>query len=362
MLCPRHTREGRPAAAAIGFCGECIVTDEGCASAAADAHRRGRLAEGLVPIVPHDGNDVCPDCGNHCRLHDGELGFCGLRRAVGGHIKRVYGRRAIVSWYYDPLPTNCVADWVCPQMLQTGTRTGIVGRPVYNLAVFYGSCNSDCLFCQNATFRAMTRSGRPLMTPEELAACASPRTVCVCYFGGDPACNPEHSIATSEALVKQQAVRVCYETNGNLSRKWLGRITDVVRDSGGTIKVDLKALTPQLYTALTGIGNRTVINNFRHLAAIGRKREGEFLVASILLVPGYVGTKEVRRICDFIASCDPTIPTALLGFSPHHMMSDLPRTSRAHALAAREEALGAGLTNVRIGNAPFLSGEQYYFE
>ncbi|MFW9846229.1 MAG: radical SAM protein, partial [Candidatus Thorarchaeota archaeon] len=131
---------------------------------------------------------------------------------------------------------------------------------------------------------------------------------------------------------------------------------------GGTIKFDLKAVTPRLYTALTGISNTPVLNNFRRLSETGSGGNSEFLVASILLVPGYIGVGEVARLSSFISECNPAIPTALLGFHPHHAMSDLPRTSRSHANAARKAAEEAGLTNVRIGNIHLLSNTDYSFD
>ena len=154
---------------------------------------------------------------------------------------------------------------------------------------------------------------------------------------------------------------MCYETNGNISSKWLKPIAEVVRESEGTIKFDLKAVTPELYTGLTGVSNKVVLKNFERLAAEGRERDGEFLVASILLIPGYVGVSEVRKLCGFIANSDPTIPTALLGFHPHHVMRDLPRTSREHAKAALQTAKDAGLSNVRVGNVALLSSAKYSF-
>ena len=105
-----------------------------------------------------------------------------------------------------------------------------------------------------------------------------------------------------------------------------------------------------------------MLRNFRRLAKAGLKRDGEFVVASILLVPGYVGVKEVHHLAEFIADCDATIPTALLGFHPHHAMSDLPRTSRNHAEAALRAATDAGLSNVRIGNIHLLSSHDYDFK
>ncbi len=360
MLCPNHEDEGRIISKSIGQCSVCLDTDEGVLRAAKDRHKQLRINQNLVSSIPDGGRIVCPDCGNHCRLDEGKTGFCNLRVAERGKITHRFQGKAIASWYFDPLPTNCVADWVCP--VTKGDPTFSYARRLNNLAVFYGSCNSDCLFCQNDSFREMMAKGGPLMTPEELAAAANDRTACVCYFGGDPACNPVHSLETSKLLNKERQVRVCYETNGNMSRKWLTRIADTVMKTEGTIKFDLKAVTPRLYTALTSMTNSAVLNNFRFLSEKGLTRNGEFLVASILLVPGYVGVSEVRKLCEFIKECDPTIPTALLGFHPHHAMSDLPRTSRAHANAAKDVAKDTGLTNVRIGNLGLLSTKEYPFD
>ncbi|UCH04555.1 MAG: radical SAM protein [Candidatus Thorarchaeota archaeon] len=360
MLCPNHSDNARIVSRAIGRCSLCLESDKSVLEAAVRKHESLRESEGLVPAIPAAGAIVCPDCGNHCRLYEGNIGYCNLRVAKEGKVEHRFGRKAVVSWYFDPLPTNCVADWVCPVTKRDPAFH--YSRRLNNLAVFYGSCNSDCLFCQNTSYREMMARGSPLMTAEELASVANDRTACVCYFGGDPACNPEHSLETSRLLYQSRRVKVCYETNGNISTKWLGPIADIVKESGGTLKFDLKAVTPQIYKGLTGVSNKAVLANFEKLAKIGRERESEFLVVSILLVPGYIGISELRVLAQFIASQDPTIPTAMLGFSPHHAMSDLPRTSRAHAETAKTVAIEAGLTNVRIGNVGLLSSANYTYE
>lgn len=319
-----------------------------------------RKRDRLVPVVPSSGSITCSDCGNHCKMNEGDMGFCNIRIVTNSEVIEKYPGQAVVSWYFDSLPTNCVADWVCP--VTSEQELGIGQKRLKNLAVFYGSCNSDCLFCQNASYRTMMAKGKPLLTPRELANAADDYTACVCYFGGDPACNPEHSVKTSELLNEEKQVRVCYETNGNISKKWLNRIASIVAETGGTFKFDIKAVSPKLYRTLTGISNSAMLRNFEELSTMKRDRQGEFLVASILLVPGYVDVSEVREICRFIAENDPTIPTALLGFYPHHTMSDLPRTSQAHAKAALEIANDEGLTNVRVGNLGLLGSDSYRFD
>jgi len=358
MMCPKHP--DRIVSRSLGYCGECATYDDSLVPGAINVHSRNRGKIGLIRTVPAEGSLVCPDCGNHCRLDVGDTGFCHTREGTENGVARRFERRAIVSSYFDPLPTNCVADWVCP--VTKSQELGHGKSRLKNLAVFYGSCNSDCLFCQNSSYQTMMKSEKPLMTPEELADIADENTACVCYFGGDPACNPIHSLETSELLFTKWQTRVCYETNGNISGKWLEKIAGVVRESCGTIKFDLKAISPNLYRTLTGIRNNVVLKNFRHLANQGKGRDNEFLVTSILLIPGYINLKEVDLLCSFIANCDPTIPTALLGFSPHHQMIDLPRTSRRHAADGFRIARECGLENVRIGNEGLLSSATYVYE
>lgn len=79
------------------------------------------------------------------------------------------------------------------------------------------------------------------------------------------------------------------------------------------------------------------------------------VIASTLLVPGYIDAEEVGRIAEFIANLNPDIPYALLGFHPNFFMDDLPYTSSRHASEALEAARAAGLCNIRLGNVQLFS-------
>jgi pyruvate formate lyase activating enzyme len=81
------------------------------------------------------------------------------------------------------------------------------------------------------------------------------------------------------------------------------------------------------------------------------------VIASTLLVPGYISVEEVRQIASFISKINPDIPYALLGFTPQFMIDDLPRTSLNHAEEALRAAQDEGLTNVRIGNRHLLGAD-----
>ncbi|MBU0704977.1 MAG: radical SAM protein, partial [Chloroflexi bacterium] len=97
--------------------------------------------------------------------------------------------------------------------------------------------------------------------------------------------------------------------------------------------------------------NRHTLDNFiRAAARFDERPTPPPVVASTLLVPGYVDAKEIGRIARFIADLNPAIPYALLGFAPQFLLPDLPRTSARHAEEAEAAARAAGLRTVRIGN------------
>ncbi len=129
--------------------------------------------------------------------------------------------------------------------------------------------------------------------------------------------------------------------------------------SGGCIKFDLKAWSKELHIALSGVSNKRTLENFRLLAEYVEKRPlPPFLVASTLLVPGYINKEEISRIAAFISSLSQDIPYALLAFHPQFMMNDLPPTSKRHAQECLAEAKAQGLRNVRLGNIHLL-GDYY---
>jgi pyruvate formate lyase activating enzyme len=169
----------------------------------------------------------------------------------------------------------------------------------------------------------------------------------------------QHALAASR-IARERAggriLRICWETNGNMQRAHLVKALDLSLESGGCIKFDLKCWTGSLHEALTGISNRTTLDNFEFAAAWAQKRpEIPLVVASTLLVPGYVGVDEVASLSRFVASLDSSIPYSLLAFYPNFVMRDLPTTSQREAEEALQAAQGAGLGNVRVGNLHLLS-------
>jgi pyruvate formate lyase activating enzyme len=140
-----------------------------------------------------------------------------------------------------------------------------------------------------------------------------------------------------------------------MSPDLLDQILDLSLESGGCIKFDIKAWNDSLHRGLCGISNGRTKENFERAAQWIKKRsDPPLLIASTLLVPGYIDEEEIGSISKWIASLDPEIPYALLAFHPQFLFKDLPTTSRGLAFRCKEVAETAGLQRVRIGNLHLL--------
>jgi len=354
--------DGHLLSSSLPFCPDCLRTRwtevEG---EVLRVHRRSRAPFGLPERPPREGAVECPFCVNRCRIPEGGRGYCGAKTVEGGKLVHSFGHdRGLLSYYYDPLPTNCVAAFACGGCARSGFPAHVKcvagERGAKNLAVFFRSCTLNCLSCQNSTFKE--RVTPAYTTPGELAALADGTTACICFFGGDPASQMTFSIKAARLTVGRRQgrpLRICWETNGSENPKILHQAARLALGSGGTIKVDVKAWSRGLHLALTGSPNDWIRENLKTVGALAQKRpRPPLLVVSTLLVPGYVDEGEVGAIAGFLASLDPSIPYSLLAFHPAFLMGDLPPTSRRHAVAAAAAAQEAGLRRIHIGNAHLL--------
>ncbi|MFQ6067973.1 MAG: radical SAM protein [Candidatus Bathyarchaeia archaeon] len=355
--------------AQLGICLNCIRSKpERVLQVSNLIHAKTRQAFNLPPKPPQTLKGLqCGQCVNKCKIAEGQKGYCGLVENQKGKLKRYGGttEKGILQWYYDPLPTNCVSWWFCPGC--TGA-----GYPKYaykpqaeigysNLAVFYGSCSTDCLFCQNWHYRNLARKHKPTISAEQLASKADEKTSCICFFGGDPSTQMPHALKTSQiavtkAMNSNRILRICWETNGRMLSNYVKQAAELSLKSGGNMKFDIKTWSENLNKVLCGTSNRPTLENFRDIGEkyYNKRPELPILTASTLLISGYVDAKEVESIAKFISEINPQIPYTLLAFYPTYLLNDLPTTSKKHAYDCYNIAKKY-LENVRIGNIHLLS-------
>ncbi|MGC9020676.1 MAG: radical SAM protein [Candidatus Methanodesulfokora sp.] len=351
----------------IGICLECIRSNPDAPNYAISAHK---IARSGLPLDPPRGEGLrCSVCDAECIIPEGGVGYCGLVSNKNGKLVNLAGApfQGLLEYYYDPIPTNCVNYWFCPAStglgypkwaLRNGPESGY-----YNLAVFYGACNLNCLFCQNWFFRDLLKAKKPIVSAETLLRAASKRVTCICFFGGDPSPQVSNALFVARRAIeifKDRIMRICWETNGHFNPRIMRAVMDTSMKSGGIVKFDLKAWNSRLYKVLTGRDLGVVYQNAREALLLSRERpEVPLFSASTLLVPGYVDEEEVRMIARFIASINPDAPYSLLAFHPSFLMSDLPNTSRRHAMDAMKAAREEGLTKIHIGNPWLLTRMDY---
>ncbi|HOX28495.1 MAG TPA: radical SAM protein [bacterium] len=366
MICESCGAESHGISASIGICRDCIESKfDKHKDRLAGIHTSVRRDFGLQESAPKKNGGSCGKCVRECAPDISMTGYCGARRlGVSGMISASGPRNAA----FATCSSAALDSISCTSARFTCNR----GKPAFflgkggsqkpsgnRISVSYASCNFNCLFCREWSFRERAVIEN-LVTPQEIAEMIDDRTFCLSFTGGDPATQSDHALETARlALDKKSDLKICWETNGSENFEVLREMISISGKTGGGIKFDIKAFSPKIHFALCGVSNGRTIANFRALAEASKKPGAPAVVASTTLVPGYVTPGEVWRIAELISSRSPRIPYLLFPFSPHFYLNDLPRTSEKHATAALEASIDAGVENVRIHNKEDLGDFEY---
>ncbi|MHA2173900.1 MAG: radical SAM protein [Candidatus Hodarchaeales archaeon] len=327
--------------------------------------RTTRTTWNLPLDIPKDKEGKqCRFCTNQCQIPNGERGFCGIWTNENGRLMSNAGKnQAFLHTYYDPLPTNCCNTWFCPAGTDSGypefsyTKGPEIGY--YNLACFMYGCNFDCFGCQNPSHKDLDHAER-YSFDKFLSKAKNPRTSCICWFGGSPEPQLTWAIRASRRVIKakeqnqtdfKQIMRICWEWNGAGNPKLVSEAVKLSLLSGGNAKFDLKYFTPSLGHLLSGVSIKQSFENFKQCYQLYyHRREEPVLSATTLLISGYTDSNEVKKIAEFIADIDPTIPYSLLVFFPALFLGDLPITPKKQIEECYQAATEAGLKRINIGN------------
>lgn len=331
-----------------------------------EAHKKVREQYGLPAEPPKTNGGVkCNICANECVLGNGEVGFCGLKRNIGGKLRsETDANYGLLYAYKDPHVTNCCASWFCPG----GTGAGY---PKYaykkgpevgynNYAVFFYGCNFSCLFCQNYSHKRL-KEGQKVSASKFIENVMRDKSIsCICYFGGSPEPHLPFALRVSREILElceesKRILRICFEWNGAGNSNLVAKAAELALESGGNVKFDLKCYDETLSYALSGTSNKKVYENFKLVAEkfYNQRPELPVLTATTLLVSNYVDEEEVEHIAKFIAELNPEIPYSLLVFHPDFMMWDLTITPKEQVFRCYKVAKKY-LKNVHIGNIHLL--------
>jgi pyruvate formate lyase activating enzyme len=284
-----------------------------------------------------DGRVQCNVCPRHCKLSEGQRGYCFVRACEKGQIVlATYGRSS--GFCVDPIEKKPLFHF-------------LPGTPVLSFGT--AGCNLGCKFCQNADIS----HSREMDT---LADAASPELIAktaqalncrsVAFTYNEPAIFHEYAVDTAKAChklgVKAVAVTagyVCPEP-----RKEFYEVMDAAN-------VDLKGFTEEFYKKYTDSSLRPVLETLIYI-----KRETPvWLEITTLLIPGLNDSeKELRDLASWIVkNLGTDVPLHFTAFHPAYKLPEFPPTPLATLLKARRIALDGGIRYCYTGNMEDPEGE-----
>lgn len=279
------------------------------------------------------GRVRCHLCAHHCRIEDGESGFCGVRVNENGTLY-TYAFGHTVARNVDPIEKKPLFHFL------PGTRS-------YSIAT--AGCNFRCDFCQNwqisqTTPLKATGGEEYSLSPEQAAAEAVKRGCdSIAYTYTEPTIFFEYARETAMAAVEKGLQNV-FVTNGYMTRQALD-------ESAGWLdaaNVDLKAWSDRYYRETCSGRLKPVLDAISHM-----KRLGIWVEVTTLLIPGLNDAdEELQGIAGFIAGVGREIPWHISRFHPGYRFDRHSPTPLATMKKAEKIGRDAGLKYIYLGNVP----------
>jgi pyruvate formate lyase activating enzyme len=284
-----------------------------------------------------DGRLLCTLCPRLCKLHEGQAGFCYIRKAENGKMWSLgYGRTT--GFAVDPVEKKPLNHFLPgSKILSFGTA----------------GCNLGCKFCQNwdiSKARLDDEKSRPVSPAEVLDLAEREGCPSVAMTYNDP------------VIWAEFAIDIAREARARHKRAVLvtaGYVTDEARPElyadVDAANVDVKAFTEDFYKKITFSELAPVLETLVWL----KKNTRVWIELTNLMIPGLNDSPpETRQLCEWVArELGLDTPLHFTAFHPDFKMLDRPRTPAATLTRARAIAREIGLRYVYTGNVHDRDGQ-----
>jgi len=288
------------------------------------------MMEARLYGTAENGYVDCRLCAFRCHIADGRRGVCGVRENLAGTLyTRVYGR--VIAEHIDPIEKKPLYHF------RPGTTS-------YSVATV--GCNFRCLHCQNADISQMPREqgkiiGRQKGPAEVVEAAEEAGCASIAYTYTEPTIFFEYAYDIG-ALASARGIRNVFVTNGYMTRECLSEMAGVL----DAANVDIKSFSEKFYKKVCGASLAPVLESIELM-----REQGVWVEATTLVIPTLNDSEaELRDIAAWIAKTDAAMPWHVSAFHPAYKLGDLPPTSAASVVRAREIGLEEGLRYVYTGN------------
>ena len=252
--------------------------------------------------MPGNMQAICGLCPHHCRLQEGQTGFCRARRNAGGRIVPLnYGK--LTSIALDPIEKKPLVRFHPGE---------------YILSIGSFGCNLRCPFCQNHEISQADESA-PVreVSPEELVQLAlelaqkPPGNLGIAFTYNEPLIGYEFVRDTSE-LLREAGLFSVLVTNGMIGEEPLRELLPFV----DAMNIDLKAFSGEFYRWVQG-DFETVRRTIAMASAVCH------VEVTTLVIPGRNdGLCDMEEEAAWLASVDEDIVLHISRYFPRWQMEE----------------------------------------
>jgi pyruvate formate lyase activating enzyme len=272
---------------------------------------------------------ICKLCAHHCRLKEGRVGVCGVRKNMNGELYSLNYDK-VCATHADPIEKKPLYHF-------------LPGSTSYSIATM--GCNFKCKFCQNNSLSVVeseTRIYGEAISPEKLVGAALRyNSGSIAYTYSEPTIFFELMLETAK-LAKEEGIRNIMVTNGYMSREAFEMISPWLDGAN----IDLKAFSEDFYKELCKAKLAPVLDTIKVM-----KAHGIWVELTTLLIPDLnTDEGEIKELISFILSVDESIPWHVSRFFPHHRLQDVSPTPTSSIYDVLHMGREMGLKFVYAGN------------
>lgn len=279
-----------------------------------------------------EGKVRCTACSRYCILKDGQIGFCGVRKNVGGKLDLLaYGRPLVAQ--IDPIEKKPILH-------------RYQGTWIYSIGT--AGCNFACQFCQNYDVSQRREiEGSYYMTPEQVVDNAV-KEGCqgIAFTYNEPTIFIEYAKDIG-LIAKEKGLITVFVSNGYETPEAIDELSDFL----DCITVDFKGnANLSFYRRYMSVPSPEFIYD----ALKGLSKTGIHVEITDLVVPQIGDSIDdarimVQRVKEIFGD---SIPVSFLRFHPDYKLMHLPSTPVETLIRHYEVAREEGMKYVYIGNVP----------
>lgn len=266
----------------------------------------------------------------HCKMNDGQKGFCGVRKNIEGTLNSlIYGKT--VQLTQETIETEAVFHYA-------------PGAPILSLGNI--GCMLACDFCQNwktAQVKYLDENEIHYHTPEQVVDIALQRGIQILSWTyNDPVVWFEFVMDTAR-LARQKGLKNLFKSSFFISIEAAAELCNVI----DVFSISIKSMDEAFYRKLTKGWLPPVLEATKLVFANGKHVE----ISNLLITDLNDSEDDVKRMASWVLdNLSDKVPLHFVRFHPDYKYTHVPRTPLERLYRAREIAGEMGIKYCYLGN------------